>query len=43
PYSDPRELLRQILWYGADVEVIEPSDLRAAVARAHENAATRYR
>jgi len=32
PFSDTRELLMDILKYGADVEVLGPSSLRAAVA-----------
>jgi predicted DNA-binding transcriptional regulator YafY len=32
PYSDPRELLMDILKYGPEVEVIAPADLRALVA-----------
>ncbi len=31
PYSDPRELIRDILRYGNDVEVIAPEDLRQAI------------
>lgn len=32
PYSDPRELVMDILKHGPDVEVMAPSELRAAVA-----------
>jgi len=32
PYSDPRELLRDILKFGADVEVLAPAELRTLVA-----------
>jgi len=32
PYSDSRELIMEVLRYGADVEVLEPEDLRAEVA-----------
>lgn len=32
PFSDPRELMMDILKYGADVEVLGPASLRAAVA-----------
>jgi predicted DNA-binding transcriptional regulator YafY len=32
PFSDTRELMMDILKYGADVEVIAPTSLRAAVA-----------
>ena len=28
PYSDPRELVMDILKYGADVEVVAPAELR---------------
>jgi predicted DNA-binding transcriptional regulator YafY len=40
PYSDPRELIMDILKYGEDVEVLRPAGLRRTVAdqlrRAHE-------
>jgi predicted DNA-binding transcriptional regulator YafY len=32
PYSDSRELVMEVLRYGADVEVLGPEDLRAEVA-----------
>ena len=32
PYSDPRELLLEIMRFGPDVEVIEPLELRREVA-----------
>jgi predicted DNA-binding transcriptional regulator YafY len=32
PFADPRELLMDILKYGADVEVLDPPELRARVA-----------
>jgi predicted DNA-binding transcriptional regulator YafY len=32
PYSDPRELLRDVLKFGPDVEVLAPAELRALVA-----------
>jgi predicted DNA-binding transcriptional regulator YafY len=32
PYSDPRELVMDILKYGADVEVLRPAGLRRNVA-----------
>ncbi|HEX4886211.1 MAG TPA: WYL domain-containing protein, partial [Casimicrobiaceae bacterium] len=32
PYSDPRELLMDVLKYGADVDVLAPASLRALVA-----------
>ncbi|MFN3715245.1 MAG: helix-turn-helix transcriptional regulator [Thiobacillus sp.] len=31
PYSDDRELLMDVLKYGADVEVVEPGELREAI------------
>lgn len=43
PYSDPRELLMDILKYGADVEVIAPGELREAVAKLLGDAARQYR
>jgi predicted DNA-binding transcriptional regulator YafY len=43
PYSDDRELLMDILKYGADVEVVAPEALRAAVEKAHDAAANQYR
>jgi predicted DNA-binding transcriptional regulator YafY len=42
PYSDPRELVMDILKYGADVEVLGPESLRAMVAAEHRRAAARY-
>ena len=37
PYSDERELVGDILRFGAEVEVVEPADLRVRVNRAlHE-------
>ncbi len=33
PYADPTELVRDILRYGADVEVVRPETLRTLVAR----------
>jgi predicted DNA-binding transcriptional regulator YafY len=40
PYSDPRELIMDILKYGPDVEVTAPEPLRKQIAshlqRAHE-------
>ena len=32
PYSDPRELMMDVLRYGADVEVLGPASLRKAIA-----------
>ena len=43
PYSDDRELLREILKYGAEVEVISPAPLRTRVGDALTAAAQRYR
>jgi predicted DNA-binding transcriptional regulator YafY len=43
PYSDDRELLMDILKYGAEVEVIAPEVQRAAVEKAHETVASQYR
>jgi predicted DNA-binding transcriptional regulator YafY len=43
PYSDDRELLMDILKYGADVEVLGPGELREAVKKALEAAASQYR
>jgi predicted DNA-binding transcriptional regulator YafY len=42
PYAADRELLMEILKYGADVEVLAPDDLRARVAAALRQAAGRY-
>lgn len=43
PYTDDRELLMDILKYGADVEVLAPPALRLRVADALEAAASPYR
>jgi len=43
PYSDPRELMMDVMKYGADVVVVAPEGLRLAVASALEAAAARYR
>lgn len=43
PFSDPRELLLDILKYGPDVEVLEPEDLRRRVGDLHRVAAALYR
>lgn len=43
PYADPRELLMDILKYGADVEVLAPDSLRELVKAECESAANRYR
>jgi predicted DNA-binding transcriptional regulator YafY len=42
PYSREPELVMDILKYGADVEVLAPESLRAAVARQHLDAAGVY-
>jgi predicted DNA-binding transcriptional regulator YafY len=43
PYSDPRELLMDILKYGPDVEVLDPPELRALVAARLRDGAAMYR
>ena len=43
PYSEDRELLMEILKYGADVEVLAPASLRKRLAEALAMAASRYR
>lgn len=43
PYSDPRELLMDILKYGPEVEVLAPDELRSEIARRLREAAARYR
>jgi predicted DNA-binding transcriptional regulator YafY len=42
PYAEDRELVMEILKYGADVEVVEPLALRDKVAQALREAARRY-
>ena len=42
PYSDPRELVMDILRHGADVEVLAPNTLRDAVIEALDAARKRY-
>lgn len=42
PYSNPSELIMDILKYGPDVEVVGPETLRQAVARRLRQAVTRY-
>ncbi len=42
PYSDPRELVMDILKYGPDVEVLGPDELRRHVAARLRAAAARY-
>ena len=43
PYSDSRELVMDILKYGADIEVAAPEDLRGTVKEQLEAAASQYR
>ncbi|WP_459867658.1 helix-turn-helix transcriptional regulator [Endothiovibrio diazotrophicus] len=43
PYSDPTELVMEILRHGAEVVVEGPDELRAEVARRLREAAARYR
>ena len=42
PYSDERELIGDLLRFGADVEVLAPPDLRNRMKRALHEAAGRY-
>lgn len=42
PYSDDRELLRDILKHGADVEVLAPASLRSKLKAELASAAKRY-
>lgn len=42
PYSQPRELLMDIVRHGAQVEVIQPHELRGAVVDEHRRAAALY-
>lgn len=42
PYADHRELIMDILKYGADVEVLAPESLRQLVREEHERAAGIY-
>jgi len=42
PFSDPRELVMDILKHGADVEVLAPADLRARVVAALSETLARY-
>ena len=42
PYSDARELLGDVLRFGADVEVMAPPDLRTRIKRALHEAVGRY-
>jgi len=43
PYSDPRELIMDILKYGPDVEVIAPEALRKQIAVQLQQARERYK
>jgi predicted DNA-binding transcriptional regulator YafY len=43
PYSDPRELVMDVLKHGGEVEVIAPESLRNALAEHLQNALGRYR
>lgn len=43
PYSDPRELIMDILKYGPEVEVVGPQALRQQVSQSLQAAAERYR
>ncbi len=43
PYSDPRELIMDILKYGPEVEVLKPEKLRDAVAESLNAAAVQYK
>jgi predicted DNA-binding transcriptional regulator YafY len=42
PFSDTRELIMDILKYGADIEVIEPTSLRHAVAQSLKETLMNY-
>ena len=42
PYSDERELMGDLLRFGADVEVMAPPDLRSRIKRALHEAVGRY-
>lgn len=42
PYANPTELVMEILRYGADVEVLDPPDLRADVAQRLRQALANY-
>lgn len=43
PYRDDRELVMDILRHGAEVEVLEPAELRSKVSDLHEKSARIYR
>lgn len=42
PYSQPRELLMDVVRHGPQVEVIQPQELREAVAEEHRRAVALY-
>jgi len=42
PYSNPQEILKDILRHGQHVEVVSPASLRSAVAETHREAAEKY-
>lgn len=42
PYADDRELIGDIMRYGADVQVLAPKELRSKVQRNFLEAAARY-
>jgi proteasome accessory factor C len=42
PYSDPRELIMDILKHGAEVEVIEPASLRQQLQQQLQQALRQY-
>ena len=42
PYAEDRELVMEILKFGADVEVVGPDALRKKVANALKDAVRRY-
>ncbi len=42
PYSNPQEILMDILRHGPHVEVLSPASLRTAVAEQHREAAEKY-
>jgi proteasome accessory factor C len=43
PYNDPRELIMDILKYGADAEVIKPKHLRETIKQKLENTVALYK
>jgi predicted DNA-binding transcriptional regulator YafY len=42
PYSNPQEIIMDILRHGPHVEVVSPASLRSAVAEQHRQAAEKY-